>query len=1054
MHFSMNSKYIGILLLVSVLTGAALARGRTIWTIGDADNKAGEFTLAPDDYARFLEKDFGWEDRYFLVGRAQAQKDWPYIMPGPADAWGGTSGTAGRRTHVLNVLFGLQTVPAQGDWKLVVDLLDTHPQRPPLLKVSVNGYARKFALPKGGSEASATGATESAREHVVELPIPSGVIREGGNEVRLAILDGSWLVFDQVRLEGPTGVVQTPIRDVFVRDVRAADYETAEAGRETQPLLVDLEHLAGEPKLSVRLDGQEIFSETVEQGRYTFEAPMPSVASPRTSHYEILTDGELLESGEVRRTPQPAITPAGYVDTRIGVAHSRWMIAPGSWMPFSMVKLSPDNQNTGWQAGYEPSFENIGGFSHIHEWTMAGVSMMPTTGPLEIRQGDQSDPDSGYRSRLDKATEQAPIGYYRADLTDYDIKAELTSTTRCGLHRYTFPPGTDGRVLIDLQFGAEYALQLRNVEIRKAGPSRVEGLSTYHSQCWGAEGLQDYTVHFVIEFDRPMKAFGLWQDDKVRPGVDRLEAGAVKDAGAYVEFDTRDNRVVQARVGISLVSIANAALNLRTEVAQPFGWDFDAVRGHHVETWNELLGRIEIHSNDRREKVRFYNNLYRSFCRSIWSDVNGQWVDGTEQVRQLKGADDVALGCDAFWNTFWNLNQLWHLAAPEWSSRWVRSQLAMYDALGWLAKGPAGMEYIPVMVAEHEIPLIVGAYQMGIRDFDAQKAFEAVYKMQTTLPQRIGNGLAGNRDLKTYLEHKYVPVDKGRFSNTLEYAYDDWTVAQFAKALGKKKEYDEFIDRSTWWRNAIDRETGFARLRKSDGDFEQDFDSFRSGANEHYVEGNAWQLTFFVPQDVPGLAEAIGVDRFRQRLRWGFEESYKWRFNAPNDQYWDYPIMQGNQQSMHFAYLFNWVARPWLTQKWSRAITERYYGNGRANAYLGDEDQGQMSAWFVMTALGLFQTDGACRVDPIYEIGSPLYEKTVIHLGQRYGRGATFTIEARHASRKNKYVQRAWLNGTKLETFWFPARELLKGGSLILEMGPEPNKAWGLGAPPRSRPTS
>jgi len=1047
MHGSVNRTWIAALLSIFALGGAALAQSRVIWEIGDGDNQASEFALAPGDYARFLEKDFGWEDRYFLIGRSQVAKDWPYIMPGPADAWGGTSGTAGLRTHVLTVLFGLQAVPEDGDWKLIVDLLDTHPQRPPLLKVYVNEYTRKYALPKGGSEASATGSTESAREHVIEMPIPAGVIREGGNEVRLAILTGSWMVFDQVRLEGPAGVVHAPKRDVFIRDVRAADYEMTVAGRAAQPLLVDVEHIEGEPQLSVRLDGKEIFSETVEQGRYTFEAPMPSVTAPTTSRYEIRLDGQLLQRGSVHRGPQAPITPAGYVDTRIGVAHSRWMIAPGPWMPFSMVKLSPDNQNTGWQAGYEPSFENIGGFSHIHEWTMAGVSMMPTTGPLEIEQGDQADPDSGYRSRLDKTTEQAPIGYYRADLTDYDIKAELTSTTRCGFHRYTFPATADARVLIDLQFGAEYALHLREVKIRKAGASRVEGFSTYHSQCWGPEGLQDYTVHFVVEFDRPMKGFGLWQDDEVRSGAESLEAGAVKDAGAYVEFDTRDQSVVQARVGLSLVSIANAALNLRTEVTEPFDWDFEAVRTGHVETWNELLGRIQIHSNDRQEKVRFYNNLYRSFCRSIWSDVNGQWVDATEKVPRLQRADDVALGCDAFWNTFWNLNQLWHLAAPEWSSRWVRSQLAMYDSLGWLAKGPAGMEYIPVMVAEHEIPLIVGAYQMGIRDFDAQKAFEAVHKMQTTLPQRIGNGLAGNRDLKTYLEHKYVPVDKGRFSNTLEYAFDDWTVAQFAKALGKKAEYDEFIDRSTWWRNAIDTETGFARLRKSDGQFEPDFDSFRSGANKHYVEGNAWQLTFFVPQDVPGLAEAIGVDRFRERLQWGFEESYKWRFNAPNDQYWDYPIMQGNQQSMHFAYLFNWVGRPWLTQQWSRAITERYYGTGLANAYLGDEDQGQMSAWFVMTALGLFQTDGACRVDPIYEIGSPLYEKIVIRLGKRYGRGETFTIEARGVSRKNQYVQSARLNGSELETFWFLARDLLKGGSLVLEMGPKPNKTWGLGTP-------
>ncbi|MHC4229804.1 MAG: polysaccharide lyase family protein, partial [Planctomycetota bacterium] len=422
-----------ILLLVQVpFTASAFAQARVVWAIGKSDNNPSEFALAPADYAKFLEKDFGWEDRYFLIGHSREEEDWPYIMPGPADSWGGTSGTAGRRTHVLNILFGLREAPASDNWKLIVDLLDTHPERPPLLKVTVNGHATKFLLPKGGSETSATGSIESSREHVVEIPVKSDIIRKGGNEISLAILDGSWMVFDQVRLEGPEGVVKMPIRDVFIRDVRAADYETTEAGRNAQPLLIDVEYIDREPELSVRIDGKRIFTATLEQGRYTFEAPMPAVSAPTTSRYEILVNGEVQEKGIVRRSPQQPITPAEYVDTRIGTAHSRWIIAPGPWMPFSMVKLGPDNQNTGWQAGYEPSFENIGGFSHIHEWTMAGVCMMPTAGPLEIRQGRQSDPDSGYRSRFDKSTEQAPIGYYSADLTDYGIKAELTSTMRCG----------------------------------------------------------------------------------------------------------------------------------------------------------------------------------------------------------------------------------------------------------------------------------------------------------------------------------------------------------------------------------------------------------------------------------------------------------------------------------------------------------------------------------------------------------------------------------------------------------------------------------------------
>jgi predicted alpha-1,2-mannosidase len=333
---------------------------------------------------------------------------------------------------------------------------------------------------------------------------------------------------------------------------------------------------------------------------------------------------------------------------------------------------------------------------------------------------------------------------------------------------------------------------------------------------------------------------------------------------------------------------------------------------------------------------------------------------------------------------------------------------------------------------------------MGIDDFDAEKAFQAMKKMQTTPGEAVAGGYAGNRDLETYLKHGFVPSDEGRFSNSLEYAFDDWTVSQMAKSLGKVHDFDVFSERGSWWKNVIDKKTGYARLRSSDGKWDKQFDPFKSGANHHYVEGNAWQLTFFVPQDVPGLANFIGKDRFLERLEWGFGESYKWRFNAPNDQYWDYPVMQGNQQSMHFSYLFNWVLKPWLTQKWTRSILERYYGYGLANAYLGDEDQGQMSAWFVMAAIGLFQTDGGCRVDPVYEIGSPLYEEIEIDLGNQYGRGSKFTITANNASRSNKYIQSAKLNGVELLDFKFPAKELLKGGSLELEMGPNPNMEWGV----------
>ena len=534
-----------------------------------------------------------------------------------------------------------------------------------------------------------------------------------------------------------------------------------------------------------------------------------------------------------------------------------------------------------------------------------------------------------------------------------------------------------------------------------------------------------------------------WKDDQILNEA-HISGKDLKDAGLYVEFDTQKQSVIQVRTGISLVSVANASENLQKEISDKFGWDFEAVVQNQKNVWNGILNRLDIRTNDRMEKVRFYTNVYRALCRNLWSDVNGEWMSPDEKVRKFTNPDHVALGCDAFWNTFWNLNQFWNLVTPEWSSKWVNSQLALYDANGWLAKGPAGMEYIPVMVAEHEIPLMVSAYQMGIRDYDAEKAFEAMKKMQTTPATHVAGGFAGNRDLLPYLKYKYVPIELGRFSNTLEYSYDDWTVGQMAKALGKYTEYGTFNDRGYWWKNAVNPENGYAHMRDSAGNFVADFDAFQTGRNHHYVEGNSWQLSYFVPQDVPALINIMGEKAFVDRLNWGFVVSEPWRYNAPNDQYWDYPVVQGNQQSMHFAFLFNWAKKPWLTQKWSRSIIDKYYGYGVANAYLGDEDQGQMSAWFVMAALGLFQTDGGCRIDPIYEIASPLYEKVVIDLGKRYGRGETFTIEAKNVSRKNKYVQSATLNGKKLDCFFFPASELLKGGELILEMGDKPNESWGI----------
>ena len=352
---------------------------------------------------------------------------------------------------------------------------------------------------------------------------------------------------------------------------------------------------------------------------------------------------QLVDSGVIQRSPQKLITPADYANTMIGSAHSRWMIAPGPWMPFSMVKLSPDNQNAGWQAGYDPIFENIGGFSHIHEWTMSGLSMLPVNGPLVTKIGDQSNPDEGYRSKIDKETEEAPLGYYKVYLIRYNITAELTATTRCSFQRYTFPKGKTSRILIDFSTPAEYDYLLGNVEVKKVNDHRIEGFSKQiASDVWSKGIDQDYTIHFVIDFDQPIDNVGSWIDGSIQKNTTQLQAKNPKHAGVFVEFNTNENPVVQVRTGLSYVSIKNAEENLEQEIIQPFGWSFDKVRQNNIDTWNKLLSRITIYTDDRREKIRFYTNMYRALCsRNIYSDVNGEWIDATGNLQHLKDTDAV-----------------------------------------------------------------------------------------------------------------------------------------------------------------------------------------------------------------------------------------------------------------------------------------------------------------------------------------------------------------------------------------------------------------------------
>ncbi len=736
--------------------------------------------------------------------------------------------------------------------------------------------------------------------------------------------------------------------------------------------------------------------------------------------------------------------PVDYVDVMIGMSNSRWMLFPGPTTPFGMVKLSPDNQDDVWMGGYEYSNNMVNGFSHIHEWTMGGLLMMPANGDLKISQGRASDPfkgaNSGYHSRIIKEKEIAKVGYYSTYLFDYGITAELTSTDRCGFQRYTFTEDTTSRILLALKFPTEwdYSFDVQDAEVKRVSDTEIEGYAQCQSGPWSR--FNEYTLHFVIRFSKPFKALNGFENGGIQLNCDKVKGK--NNIGAFVSFDTSEGEQVLVQSGISFVSITNARLNLDKELT-PFKWNFDAVVKHSQDVWNHLLSKIEVEGKSEIDKVKFYTNLYRSYsARTMMEDVTGEYRDACENVAKIAATQQHMYSGDAFWNTFWNCNGLWSLITPTVLGDMVNTQIEMYERTGWTCKGPAGIEYSAIMEGSHELALIAAAYQKGIRNFDAEKAYQAMKHTMTTegINHPCG-GYAGNPNLNTYLELGYMPCEKDVVSKTLDYAYDDYCVAQMAKALGKKDDYKYFLKRSQNYLNCFDPAIKYVRQRHADGNWKDGFDRFSA---EGFVEGNSWQYSWYVPHDVKGLVQLIGVDEFNNRLTTGFEKSEKFKFAAhafdhTGGQSAEYYINHGNEINMQAAFLFNFSGKPWLTQKYSRAILDQYYGHTPLQGWEGDEDQGQMGAWFVMGAMGFFEMDGGVSVDPMVEITSPIFDKITIHLDGKYYSGKSFIIRAIGNSPENKYIQVVRLNGKALKEPRIAFKDITKGGELVFEMGPEPN---------------
>jgi predicted alpha-1,2-mannosidase len=684
---------------------------------------------------------------------------------------------------------------------------------------------------------------------------------------------------------------------------------------------------------------------------------------------------------------------------------------PGATMPFGMMQLSPDTRLEGWDGcgGYHYSDSVMYGFSHTH---LSGtgiadycdVLLMPFTGEVKWK-------NSEYSSTFSHKNEKAHAGYYEVLLKKHNINAALTTSFRSGMHAYTFDAAaTEGKVLLDLKHRDE----VLESSFEIINEYEVRGLR--RSKSWATNQI----LYFHMKFEKPIKEYDIALNDVLQ---NNMRSASGKNIKAYFSFDVSNNKTVQVKVGISGVSMENAKLNLDAEIPH---WNFATVKQQAEDEWNKELGKIEVKGGTKDQQVAFYTALYHaSVAPNIYTDVNGEYRGTDLKVHKADGFTNYSVF--SLWDTHRALHPLMSIINQKRTGDWINTFLAQYKHGGMLPVWELSGNETFCMIGYHSVPVIVDAYQKGIKGFDTKLALEAMTSYAES--SRYGLTQYGRQG---FVSNDY---DHESASKTVEYAYDDWCIAEFAKWIGNEAVYKKYAARALNYRNLFDPTTYHIRGKVQSFWFSP-FNA--TEVNNFFTEGNSWHYSFSAQQDIDGLIKLYGgKENFLRKLEELFTTNQTLSGRDQADvtgligQY-----AHGNEPSHHMAYLFNYAGKPWRTQELINKICTEFYPNN-PDGLIGNEDCGQMSAWFVLSAMGIYQpTPGS----GVYALGTPLFDEVKIHLEN----GKTFSITAKNRTAKNFYVNNVHLNGIANAATFIKNTDVENGGELVFEMSATPNKNRGI----------